>query len=392
MTGIYSPYEKYGVRRVVNAAGTLTRVGGSISPPEVFRAMEDASKSFVHIPELQRWAGDIIATTTGAEAGLPTAGSSNAITLAAAACMFRETELEKYDPLELETWIHIIQRLPMHTEELRTDFIVQKSNRNVYDHAVECAGGKFVEVGDEEGALPEELDEVFDPAKTAAYYITDRSSRGHLPLFKVVEVAHKNGVPVIVDAASELPPRSNLMKYISRGADLVVISGGKFISGPNNSGLLAGKRDLIKLAHLNAYPFHGIGRGSKMSRETIVGLVTALKIYLELDEELLFEEWERKSNWMAEQLNEIPSIRSGVIVEKTVEDDEAMWPLVFVDVEPKTSGVTGKGLAELLREGDPSVESSTRGNRLLINPEFLLEGDEVVITDRIREILTRISS
>jgi len=204
-------------------------------------------------------------------------------------------------------------------------------------------------------------------------------------------VAHRNGVPVIVDAASELPPRRNLVKYISRGADLVVISGGKFISGPNNSGLLAGKRDLIKLAHLNAYPFHGIGRGSKMSRETIVGLVTALKIYLELDEELLFEEWERKSNWMAERLNEIPSIRSGVIVEKTVEDDETMWPLVFVDVEPKTSGVTGKGLADLLREGDPSVESSTRGNRLLINPEFLLESDEVVITDRIKEILTRIS-
>jgi hypothetical protein len=128
-----------------------------------------------------------------------------------------------------------------------------------------------------------------------------------------------------------------------------------------------------------------------MSRETIVGLVTALKIYLELDEELLFEEWKRKSNWMAERLNEIPSIRSGVIVEKTVEDDEAMWPLVFVDVYPKTSGVTGKGLAELLREGDPSVESGARGNRLLINPEFLLESDEVVITDRIKEILTRIS-
>ena len=391
MRGVYNPYEKYGVRRVVNAAGTLTRIGGSISPPEVFRAMEDASKSFVHIPELQRWAGDIIAKATGAEAGLPTAGSSNAITLAAAACMFRETELEKYDPLELETWTHIIQRLPMHMEGLRTDFIVQRSNRNVYDHAVECAGGRFVEVGSEEGASPEELEEAFDPAKTAAYYITDRSSHGHLPLLKIVEVAHRNGVPVIVDAASELPPRRNLVKYISRGADLVVISGGKFISGPNNSGLLAGKRDLIKLAHLNAYPFHGIGRGSKMSRETIVGLVTALKIYLELDEELLFKEWERKSNWMAERLNEIPSIRSGVIVEKTVEDDEAMWPLVFVDVEPKTSGVTGKGLADLLREGDPSVESSTRGNRLLINPEFLLESDEVVITDRIKEILTRIS-
>ena len=128
-----------------------------------------------------------------------------------------------------------------------------------------------------------------------------------------------------------------------------------------------------------------------MSRETIVGLVTALKIYLELDEELLFKEWEKKSTWIAKQLNEIPTIRSGVIVEKTVEDDEAMWPLVYVDVEPEVSGVTVKGLSKLLRDGDPSVESSARGNRLLINPEFLLEGDEVLITDRIKGILAGIS-
>jgi L-seryl-tRNA(Ser) seleniumtransferase len=389
MAEIYNPYKKYGVRRVINAAGTLTRVGGSISPPEVFRAMEDASKSFVQIPELQKWAGEAIAEATGAEAGLPAAGSSNAITLAAAACMMRGTELEKFNPLEQEIWTHIIQRIPLHTEGLRTEFIVQKSNRNVYDHAVECAGGRFVEVGTEKGASPEDLEEAFNPHKTAAYYITDRSSQGHLPLSKVAEIAHRNGVPVIVDAASELPPKKNLRRYITRDADLVVISGGKFIAGPNNSGLLAGRRDLIKLAHLNAYPFHGIGRGAKMSRETIVGLVTALKIYLQLDEELLFKKWEKKAKWMAEQLKKIPNVKSGVIVEKTVEDNEPMWPLLYVDVDPEASSVTGKGLSDILREGDPSVESRVRDNTLLINPEFLLEGDEVIIVDKIKEILTR---
>lgn len=388
MAEIYNPYEKYGVRRVINAAGTLTRVGGSISPPEVFRAMEDASKSFVHIPELQKWAGETIAEATGAEAGLPTAGSSNAITLAAAACMMRGTELEKFDPLEQETWTHVIQRLPMHTEGLRTEFIVQKSNRNVYDYAVECAGGRFVEVGIKEGASPEELEEAFDPDKTAAYYITDRSTHGHLPLSKVAEVAHRNGVPVMVDAAAELPPRRNLTRYTKAEADLVIFSGGKFIAGPNNSGLLAGRGDLIKLAHLNAYPFHGIGRGSKMCRETIVGLVTALKIYLELDEGLLFKKWEKKAKWMAEQLKKTPQVKAGVIVEKTVEDNEPMWPLFYVDVDPEASSMTGKGLSDLLREGDPSVESRARGNTLLINPEFLLEGDEAIIVDRIKEILT----
>ena len=388
MVETYNPYVKYGVRRVINAAGTLTRVGGSISRPEVFRAMEDASKSFVHIPELQKWAGEAIAKATGAEAGLPTAGSSNAITLAAAACMMRGTELEKYDPLEQETWTQVIQRLPMHTEGLRTEFIVQKSNRNVYDHAVECAGGKFVEVGTEKGASLRELEKAFNPVRTAAYYITDRSVGGHLPLSEVAKVAHGKGVPLIVDAASELPPRSNMKRYISKGADLVVISGGKFIAGPNNSGLLAGKRELIKLAHLNAYPFHGVGRSSKMCRETIVGLVTALKLYLELDEGPLFKKWEKKAEWMAEQLNKVPMVKAGVTIEKTVEEGEPMWPMLYVDVDA-ASGVPGKSLPDLLREGDPSVESRARGKTLLINPEFLLGGDEAIIVDRIKKILTK---
>ena len=117
---VYNPYEKYGIRRVINAVSCLTRLGGSIAHPEVYRAMEDASKSFVQIPELQQWAGKAIAEATGAEAGLPTAGASSAIMLAAAACIMKETELENYDPLDIESWTHIIKKLPMHTEGLKT--------------------------------------------------------------------------------------------------------------------------------------------------------------------------------------------------------------------------------------------------------------------------------
>jgi len=388
MAGIYNPYEKYGIRRVINAAGTLTRVGGSISPQEVFKAMEDASKSFVHIPELQSWAGRAIAEATGAEAGLPTAGSSNAITLAAAACIMRGTELEDYDPLEQETWTRIIQRLPMHTEGLRTEFIVQRSNRNVYDHAVECAGGRFVEVGTVDGTDERELHEVFNPETTAAFYFTDRTSDKRMPLTRVAEIAHSHGAPVIVDAASELPPKKNLSRYFSKGADLVIISGGKFISGPNNSGLLAGSRDLVKLAHLNAYPFHGIGRGSKMSRETIVGLVTALQLYLKLDEGPLLEEWERKARWMADEMKTMINVKVGVTYLTSVEEKESMWPLCYVDVDEEALGMTARDLSRMLRDGDPSIEAGARGSRLVINPEFLLEGDESIVTDRIRGILS----
>jgi D-glucosaminate-6-phosphate ammonia-lyase len=389
MVGIYNPYKKFGLRRVVNAAGTLTRIGGSISPSEVFSAMEDASQCFVHIPELQQWAGRIIAESTGAEAGLPTAGSSNAITLAAAACIMKGTELEKYDPLEQETWIDFIQRLPMRTEGLKTDFIVQRSNRNVYDHAVECAGGRFVEVGTVNGTDEIELHESFDPERTAAYYITDRSSDKRMSLAKVVEIAHSHEVPVIVDAASELPPKRNLKRYISKGADMVVISGGKFIAGPNNSGLLAGREDLIKLAHLNAYPFHGVGRSAKMSRETIVALITALKIYETVDESALFEVWEEKARWMAEQLKKVPFIESGLSYHNTVEEKELMYPICYVKMDSEKIEMTIKDISNMLRNGDPSIEASVQDNKLLINPEFLLEGDESIITQRIMEILSR---
>ena len=389
MAVIYNPYEKYGIRRVINAAGTLTRIGGSISPPEVFKAMEDASKSFVHIPELQSWAGRAIAEATGAEAGLPTAGSSNAITLAAAACIMRGTELEKYDPLEQETWTQIIQRLPTHTKGLKTEFIVQRSNRNVYDHAVECAGGRFVVVGTMDGTDERELHEAYNPETTAAYYFTDRTSDKRTPLAKVAEIAHSHDTPMIVDAASELPPKKNLRSYFSKGADLVIISGGKFISGPNNSGLLAGRRDLVKLAHLNAYPFHGIGRGSKMCRETIVGLVTALKIYLELDEGPLLEKWERKAQWMTDEMKTIPNVEVGVTYQTSVEEKEQMWPLCYVDVDEEALGMTARDLSRMLRDGDPSIEAGARGNRLVINPEFLLEGDESIITDRIKGIMSK---
>jgi len=397
MREIYNPYEKYGLRRVVNAATSMTVLGGSIAHREVFRAMEDASKSFVHIPELQQWAGRKIAEATGAEAGLPTSGASNGIMLAAAACIMKGTELEGYDPLGGEAWTHIIQRLPLHTEGLRTEFIVQRSNRNIYDQAVECAGGRFVEVGGDDGATEEELREAFDPERTAAYYFTDRTIKGRLPLADVIGVAHGLGAPVIVDAASELPPRRNLRRYIEKGADLVIISGGKFIAGLNNSGILAGRGDLIRLAHLQAYPFHGIGRASKMSRETIVGFVTALEMYLKRDEEALFEAWEGKARWMAEQLGDIPGVEAGVTYQTTVEEGEPITPLCYLSLDEGAAGMTGRELSDRLRAGDPSIVApyepsyllmSPRG-KLTINPEFMLEGDEQIVTRRIREILKK---
>ena len=374
---LQDPYKKIGIRRVINAASCLTRLGGSIADPQVYKAMEEASKSFVQIPELQQWAGEAIAEATGAEAGLPTAGASNALTLAAAACIMKGTNLEKHDPLKLETWGPLINKLPMHTQGLKTQFIVQKTNRNTYDHAVECAGGTFTETEPDE----ESLKKAHSKASTAAYYYTVRSASGSLPLETIIKVAHSKSCPVIVDAAAELPPKKNLKRYTSVGADLVIFSGGKYISGPNNSGILAGRRDLIKLAHLQAYPFHGVGRASKMSRETLVGFVTALRLYLERDEEKTYREWLAMAQWITKELTGIPGVHPNLDYQSTVEEDEPMVPLSVIKLDDQVTGITGAQLMENLRDGDPSIETlyepafllKNPKGKLVINPEFLLE-------------------
>ena len=394
MVNIYNPYKKIGLRRVINGATCLTRLGGSIAHPAVFEAMKDASKSFVQIPELQAWAGKKIAEATGAEAGLPTAGANNALMLAAAACILKNTELEQYDPLELETWSHITLLVPAHLEGYPTEFIVQKNNRFIYDHAVECVGGRFIEVGDADGATEAELDDAYNPERTAAYYYTVRSAAASLPLETVVKIAHKHGVPVIVDAAAELPPKMKLTQYIEMGADLVIFSGGKYLGGPNNSGILAGREDLIKLAHLQAYPFHGVGRASKMSRETIIGFVKALEIYLEKDEKAEFEKWMVEAERIAEQLDKIPGVNTGIAYHKTIEEEMPMAPVCYLEFDEDKFTIGAKEVVKTLRNGDPSIEILLEPGFLLhepegkiaVNPEFMLEGDADIVIERITKL------
>ena len=392
----YNPFEKYGVKRVINAATSLTYLGGSIPPREIFDSMAKAASCFVRIPELQRAAGDAIAKATGAEAGLPTAGALAGLVLAAAACMMKGTELEDFDPLGDEAgWRHIVSRLPLNTNGLRTEFIVQRSNRNSYDYSVELAGGRFREVGSTESCTMEELESAFYTTRTAAYYFTARELRKGLPLRTIVDVAHRRNVPVIVDAAAEIPPKRKLKFYIEEGADLVVYSGGKHLSGPNNSGLLVGKKDLIKLAHLQSYPFNGIGRASKMSRETIVGLVEALKIYLEHDEKAEFRKWLRWAEWFKEQLGEIKGVESGIIYQRTVEDGEPTAPFCYLILDQAKTGISGRELVNRLKSGDPCVYTLYEpkfllgdcSNMVVINPQYLIDGEHQILLDNIKEIL-----
>jgi len=386
-----NPFKRYGVKRVINAATSITTLGGSIPNQKIFKAMAEAGKVFASIPELQVWAGKEIAKATGAEAGLPVASAVCGLQLSAAACMMRGTELEKYEPLDMRGWSHITMRLPLHTEGLRTEFIVQRTNRNSYDYSVELAGGRFREVEPTEEALID----AYDPEKTAAFYYTARNLKGSLPLEKVIQIAKIHKVPVIVDAAAEIPPKRKLRTYMDKGADLVSYSGGKHLAGPNNSGLLAGRADLIKLAHLQSYPFNGVGRASKMSRETIVGLVEALWIYLDHDEEEAFDGWVRWAEYFRDELSRFSGVSAEIVYQRVVEDGEPMAPFCAISLDESVTGVSGKELVSRLKKGEPVVYVIYEPEFLLgpcpgkitLNPQYMLEGEHRLVVEKIKRIL-----
>jgi seryl-tRNA(Sec) selenium transferase len=184
--------------------------------------------------------------------------------------------------------------------------------------------------------------------------------------------------------------------HISKGADLVAFSGGKHLGGPNNSGILAGRKDLIKLAHLQAYPFDGIGRGSKMSRETIVGLVEAINLYKKRDDETEFRIQEERAQAIACQLSDIPGVATGVTYEYSIEEHLPMGPFAYISMEREVNGVSLRELHSKLLEGTPAIETLYEPafliddyyGKLTMSPDYMLPGDDVIVVRRIRELLT----
>ena len=288
-------YESLGITPVINASGAVTRLGGAPMPKTVLDAFQEAAGDWVPLDRLQAAACKVISQVTGTESGIVTAGSAAALTLGAAAIMTR---------MDLGR----MERLPQ-TDGFANEFVVAREHRNGYDHAVRAAGAKFVEVGYNEitaGAGVRrveawEYEAAFTERTAGVFYVyLDNSAP---PLEEVVKVAHRHELPVLVDAAGELPPRSNLMLASVTGADLIAFSGGKAIRGPQSSGILCGRRDLIGSAalqmldmddhfelweppttlfdadQLDGAPRHGIGRAMKVSKEEIVALTAALALF-----------------------------------------------------------------------------------------------------------------
>jgi seryl-tRNA(Sec) selenium transferase len=387
-------YDDLGVRTVINAAGTLTRLGGSRLAPEVLAAMADASASFVHIDELQTRAGDVIAQITGAEAGYIATGAAAGLALAAAACVAGMD-------------IAAMDRLP-DTAGLRSEIIVQRGHRNSYDHAIRSVGVRFVEVGylgypGAGGTMPWQIEAAITE-RTAAIACPILDTPGCVPLLVVAEIAHRHGLPVIVDAAAELPPRSNLRRFIEEGADLVVFSGGKAIGGPQASGILAGRADLIAsvaLQHqdmdvrpetwnkrdllngaLPGIPHQGFGRAMKVGREEIAGLITALQRFAAGSDEADFHSWSGLLDQVEHELRDIPGIecdRTGPPRSKKP------LPLLRIELTDAEPGAAYAIINQLLA-GDPAIalgESYAEQNVLIVNPHNLTETEAAIIGQRI---------
>jgi L-seryl-tRNA(Ser) seleniumtransferase len=387
-------FDSLGVRTIINAKGPATRLSGGIMKPEVASAMAEASQSCVDIAELQAAASRIIAEATGAEAGYVASGAAACLLLATAACV------TGIDPGRMA-------RLP-DTRGMKDEVIMVRSQRNFYDHAVRAAGVTIVEVG-----LPDryagagvrdaevwEIEDAIGERTAAVFYVADAQSKPPLP--DVCAAAHRCGVPVIVDAAAQLPPQANLSRFISEGADLVAFSGGKAIGGPQASGLLCGRRDLVMAAalqhldldvywdlwdppselidkhRLRGAPQHGIGRPCKAGKEEIVGVLTALRLFIDEGDAVRHARWMGDCQIIANALRP----HAARIVDGAV-------PVIELALDPSRQRAADVSLA--LQRGDPAiaVDPAFRDrNVIVLNPMCLKPGEADVVGRTIARLLS----
>ena len=348
-----NPYLALGVRPFINCASVRTAHSGSLMLPEVRAAVAEASRQFVSLDELMEGAGRRIAELTGAPAGMVTCGSAAALTLATAACVAGN------DPVKM-------LRLPF-TDGWTNRVIMPKSHRFAYDQAIRMVGTHIVEV-----ETIAEFDAALEEPVAMIALLGTHEAASQVRLEDIVARARPLGIPVLVDAASEHIERPS--PYLARGADMVIYSGGKFLRGPQTSGLLLGRTDLIQAAWRNASPHQAFARGMKVSKEDVIGLLTALEIWFEhRDPEAELRRWNNDLGTIAGRLD-MPGVRATVIAPKGV----VRVPRLLVSWDPAKVGVDGETLRLRLLDGEPRImldDMATIDHSVEIDPFGLQPGE-----------------
>jgi L-seryl-tRNA(Ser) seleniumtransferase len=359
-------YRNIGVRPLINAAGTYTTLTGSLMAEETCRTMAEAANCFVPLIELQQKVGERIAKLIGVPAALVSAGAASSIQLAAAACIAGK------DPEK-------IRRLPQ-TEGMADEVIMVKQHRMGFDHAARTSGAKIVEVDS-----VEELHGAIGPKTAMLFFVNIYEPKGKISRADFLAAGRKAGKPVFNDAAAELPPHENLWKVVEEGFDLVAFSGGKGLRGPQSSGLLVGRKDLIEAAALNHNPYADtIGRGMKVGKEEIMALLKAVEIYVNRDHEADQKLWRGLMERVAKEVAGLPTVKTEIYV-----PGPGGHPIPYLRVQwdMKKLGLSYADCGKQLSEGEPRIEINVAEDEINLASYNLFPGEDRIVAWRLGEIL-----
>ncbi len=366
-------YESIGVRPVINARGTFTIITGSQTLPEVKRAMDLASRGYVHMDELMDAVGKRLAEISGAEWGIVTAGCCAAIT------HFTASAIAGGNPERM-------QRLP-NLAGLKSEVIVPAYSHQVYDHAVRMLGVKLVIVRD-----PAELDSAFNDRTAMVYILAGPNDDGPLGTRVIAEIARRKNVPVLVDAAAEVLTL-NPNVHLARGANAVAYSGGKCIRGPQAAGLLLGDKSLLQGAWINSAPHHAFGRSVKVGKEEIMGMLAAVEMWIKRDHKAEWATWESWLNHIGDRVKRVDGITTRI--NQPSADLSNRTPELMIEWDAAKVGIGGAEVGRILLDTDPRIvvarsSGGRTGNSTVgIVPYQMQPGDEKIVAERLYAVLSK---
>jgi L-seryl-tRNA(Ser) seleniumtransferase len=358
--------EELGVRSFINAAGTFTMLTGSLMRPEAVAAMQVASKKFVRLEDLRDAVGKRIAELLHCPDALVTAGCASALSLATAACITGNDRSR-------------VRRLP-DTTGLKNEVLVQHTHRVNYDHAIRNAGVRMIEVEDAPA-----LEKAINDRTAMMFFLNSADPQGKIHHEEFVAIGKKHNIPTLIDAAADVPPVENLWRFTKLGFDLVGFSGGKGLRGPQSSGLLLGRSDLIEAAKLNFGPEgDSLCRTNKVNKEETIGMLVALETFLKLDHAAVWKDWEGRCRCITEALKGFDDVHTEMFVPRIAN----AVPHLRVRWDSKKRGLTPSDMVRKLREGKPSIEVTPGSQRQFVIGVWMMEpGEDAIVAGRIRSIL-----